>query len=188
VASCLLFSLLQESTRALKNGGLLFVQGTPGVLPELGVFLEKQLIFKYWFAVESTLSGAAPLPSVHAGVMLFTKGKGRFNIKQVRLPHQQCKACKRPLKDWGGKAHLMNPAGYVISDVIKDLPAADNYSQISKPLFDILIQMLDFNPSKKRRQDKLINAPLATIKGLVGPVEALSWKRLARGSRNSAFE
>ncbi|HEY84078.1 MAG TPA: site-specific DNA-methyltransferase [Chloroflexi bacterium] len=174
-----LFSLLQESTRVLKNGGLLFVQGRPKILPELGVYLEKHLTFKYWFAIESTLSKAARLPSVHAGVMLFTKGKGRFNIKQVRFPHQICKACERTLKDWGGKAHLMNPEGYVISDVIKDLPTTDNYSQISKPLFDILIQMLDFHPSKKRRQDKLINTPLAEISGLVGPVEALLWKRLA---------
>ncbi len=174
-----LFLLLQETVRVLKNGGILFVQGKPNTLPELGVYLEESLTFKYWFAVESTLSRATRLPSVHAAVMLFTKGKGRFNIKQVRLPHQTCKACKRTLKDWGGKAHLMNPKGYVISDVIKDLPTTDNYSQISRPLFDILIQMLDFYPAKKREQAKLINAPVAKISGLVGPAEALPWKQLA---------
>jgi hypothetical protein len=42
-----LFSLLQESGRVLKNGGLFFVQGIPRVLPELGVFLESHLTFKY---------------------------------------------------------------------------------------------------------------------------------------------
>jgi hypothetical protein len=41
-----LFSLLREAARALKNGGILFVQGMPRVLPELGVFLEKQLMCK----------------------------------------------------------------------------------------------------------------------------------------------
>ncbi len=177
-----LFSLLQEAVRVLKDGGVLFVQGIPSVLPELGVFLEEHLTFKYWFAIESIPIENRPLPSVHAAVMLFTKGNGRFNIKQVRLPHQYCKACERTLKDWGGKAHLMNPRGYVISDVIKDLPPANNYSQISKLLFDILIEMLDFPLKKKGQQDKLVDMPLPEINGIVGPVEGLAWKhkRLAK--------
>ncbi len=171
-----LFSLLREATRALKNGGILFVQGIPRVLPELGVFLDKQLTFKYWFAVESTPDGTSRLPSVHAAVMLFTKGNDKFNISRVRLPHQYCRACKRTLKDWGGKAHLMHPAGYVISDVVKDLPPANNYTQISKPLFDILIEMLNFPPDKYVQQDKLVDTSLSEISGIVGPVESLPWK------------
>ncbi len=171
----LILSLLSESVRVLKNGGVLFVQGTPHSLPEMGVFLEKHLKFKYWFAVESTVIETTRLPSVHAAVMLFTKGKGKFNIKQVRLPHQQCQACERNLKDWGGKSHLMNPAGYSISDVIKDIPTADNYTQISKPLFDILLEMLDFS-TKKRRDGKLITVSSPEISGVVGPVEGLAWK------------
>lgn len=133
-----LHSLLSEAVRVLKEGGNLFVQGIPRVLPKIGVFLEKHLTFKYWFAVESTPVESQPLPSVHAGVLLFSKGRSKFNIGRVRLPHQSCAACGRTLKDWGGKAHLMNPDGYVVSDVIKDIPTADNYSQISEPLFDIL--------------------------------------------------
>lgn len=158
-------ALLLEAVRVLKDGGVLFVQGIPAVLPAWGVFLEKLLTFKYWLAVESTPIAGQALPSVHGAVMLFTKGVGRFNIKRVRLPHQYCQACGRTLKDWGGKAHLMNPQGYVISDVIKDLPAADNYRQMSKPLFELLIAMLDFRSSP--------------INGLVGPVEGLAWKRMA---------
>lgn len=42
--------LLQEAVRVLKHGGIVFVQGIPKVLPALGVFLEKYLNFKYWFA------------------------------------------------------------------------------------------------------------------------------------------
>jgi site-specific DNA-methyltransferase (adenine-specific) len=173
----LLFSLLQESVRVLKNGGIFFVQGIPKVLPELGVFLEKELTFKYWFAVESTLVETTGLPSTHAAVMLFTKGNNRFNIKQVRLPHQYCRACQRTLKDWGGKAHLMNPEGYAISDVIKDLPQTNNYNQISKPLFDILMEMLDFPFEKGKQQNSFIDTSLPERNGLVGPVEGLAWKQ-----------
>ena len=37
---------LDESVRALRDGGLLFVQGRPEYLPELGVFLDRRLNFK----------------------------------------------------------------------------------------------------------------------------------------------
>ena len=117
---------LDECVRVLKHGGLLFVQGSPDYLPELGVYLDQRLNFKYWIAIESTtqhrdqglpceyfiLQG---LPSVHAAVLLFTKGNERFNVRRTRFPHQHCAFCNRTLKDWGGKAHLMHPEGYVIS-------------------------------------------------------------------------
>jgi SAM-dependent methyltransferase len=57
-------NLIQEAVRVLKNGGVLFIQGLPRDLPELGVLLEGKLNFKYWFAVvimssfqETTSSG-----------------------------------------------------------------------------------------------------------------------------------
>ena len=56
---------LDESVRALRDGGLLFVQGRPDYLPELGVFLDRRLTFKYWIAVESSLQPQAHgLPTV----------------------------------------------------------------------------------------------------------------------------
>ena len=170
-----LLSCLKECIRVLKKGGLLFVQGVPSTLPSLGVFLEKQMTFKYWFAVESEVQETTALPSVHAGILLFVKGNGRFPIKRTRLPHQYCQACERTLKDWGGKAHLMNPNGYVISDVIKDLPVANNYTQVSRPLFDLMLSMLDVQPPANQNA-QLVDAPLSASAGLVGPLEGLSWK------------
>ncbi len=170
-----LLTLLAEAIRVLKNGGVLLVQGVPTVLPKLGVFLEKQLVFKYWFAVESVPIETNGLPTVHAAVMLFTKGNGRFSIQQVRLPHQYCKACGHTLKDWGGKAHLMHPKGYAISDVIKDLPPADNYTQLSKPLFDVFIEMLNVAAPSNEQMRKLVDVPSVEITGCVGPLEGLPW-------------
>ncbi|RLT40449.1 MAG: site-specific DNA-methyltransferase [Chloroflexi bacterium] len=171
-----LHPLLQEAVRVLKKGGILFVQGAPSVLPGVGVFLGKQLTFKYWFAVESKPIESKPLPSVHAGVLLFVKDAGRFNVKPVRLPHRFCAACGRTLKDWGGKAHLMNPEGYVVSDVIKDIPASDNYTQISELLFDILIGLLDFPANAGEQPAGLVDVSLAEANGVAGPTEGLAWK------------
>ncbi len=183
---CLL-TLLAEAVRVLKNRGLLIVQGVPSVLPELGVFLEKQLVFKYWFAVESAPIETKCLPTVHAAVMLFTKGNGRFNIQQVRLPHQYCKACGHTLKDWGGKAHLMHPQGYAISDVIKDLPPANNYTQLSKPLFDVFIEMLNVAPSSNEQAHKLVDAPPVEINGCIGPLESLPWMNTLVAERPTQY-
>ncbi len=171
-----ILSLLDDAVRVLKNGGLLFVQGLPQVLPEFGASLDKHLKFKYWFAIESLPIEKPHLPSVHAAVMLFTKGNGRFNAQSVRLPHQKCKACERTLKDWGGKSHLMNPNGYVISDVIKDIPPANNYTQVSKPLFDLFMEMIHFAPKKKKQGDVLIEVQASEISGVAAPLEAFPWK------------
>jgi site-specific DNA-methyltransferase (adenine-specific) len=160
-------TMLSDCARVLKKGGLLFVQGRPDYLPELGVYLDKGLIFKYWIALESTLQQRDKgLPSVHAGLLLFMKGNGRFNIGQVRRAHQSCAFCGKPLKDWGGKAHLMNPDGFVISDVWTDLPAGNNYSQLSGGILDIVLQLLDFKHQSSHQ-----------IVGLIGPSEGLALSR-----------
>ncbi len=168
--------LLDESVRLLRNGGLLFVQGLPEILPRLGVYLDQHLTFKYWLAVESEMVQKPGLPSVHAGVLLFAKGNERLNLKRIRLPHQYCKACQRTLKDWGGKTHLMHPEGYVISDVIQDLPKANNYTQISKPLFDLLVSLIDVPTANEEQPAHLFRMQPHPIHGLVAPIEGVPWK------------
>lgn len=117
-------SRLEESIRVLRDGGLLFVRGRPESLPEIGVYLDGRLTFKYWIAVESALESRRGLPSVHAGILLFCKGK-KFDINRVRFSHRYCAFCGKTLKDWGGKTHLMHPDGSAISDVWTDCDALD---------------------------------------------------------------
>lgn len=170
---------LGECRRVLRNGGLLFVQGRPDYLPELGVYLDRYLNFKYWIAIESTVQHRdSGLSSVHSAVLLFTKGSGRFNVRRTRFPHQHCAFCKRTLKDWGGKAHLMHPDGYVISDVWMDLPQADNYTRISAPVLDAILRMLDLEPRREEKADLFqqtgIQRPDSWVQGLIGPKEGIT--------------
>ncbi|MGQ9502063.1 MAG: DNA methyltransferase [Anaerolineae bacterium] len=159
---------LDASIRVLREGGLLFVQGRPDYLPEIGVYWDHHLTFKYWIAVESQLQNrVSGLPTVHAAVLLFTKGNRRFNVRRLRFPHQYCAFCGKLLRDWGGKSHLMHPQGYVISDVWKDLPPADNYSQFSRPVLETILRMVDFGSSRE-------------VRGIVGPREGIGeilWTR-----------
>ena len=140
---------LQQSVRLLKPTGLLFVQGTPKLLPEFGVLLDRVLRFKYWIAVESTLHQPTHgLPSVHAGILIFSNSS-RFEINQVRFPHQRCSYCGKTLRDWGGKSHLMHPEGRVVSDVWKDLPVEDNYSGLSNSALEVIIKLVSEEKEEK---------------------------------------
>ncbi len=170
-------ALLNECARALKNGGLLFVQGQPDYLPALGVHLDRRLNFKYWIAIESAMMRLRPggLPSVHAGLLLFAKGD-RFNVRRTRFPHQKCAVCGRPLKDWGGKTHLMHPEGQMMSDVWRSLPPADNCRRLSGPALQTILQMADLAHDGR-------NDGQATM-AIIGPQEGLELERVV-GSHGS---
>lgn len=161
--------ILLETVRVLKSGGVLFVHGIPRLLIDTAESLKDYLEFKYWFVFESELIDIKPLPTSHAGILLFVKKGKRQYIKRTRLPHQHCSACQRTLKDWGGKSHLMHPDGYSISDVIKDLPNANNYTVLTKQVYELLIEIIDFEQIQKDKGDDQIT-------GIVGPTESMSWK------------
>jgi len=156
---------LDECVRLLSEGGLLFVQGRPDTLPELGVYLDQRLRFRYWIAVESSPhQPTRGLPSVHAAILLFSQGE-RFDIRRVRFPHEYCAFCGRTLRDWGGKSHLMNPQGYAISDVWKvgafgqtPLPPADNYNGLSFPVLDTILKIVLNHVPAKYFQPPLLSA------------------------------
>ncbi len=155
---------LDVAIRALRDGGLLFVQGIPENLPDLGIYLDGRLRFKYWIAVESAPRLGGRLPSVHAALLMFAKGE-TFRISRVRFPHRYCRACGKPLRDWGGKSHLMHPEGVAISDVWKDLPPENNYTGISASVLKTLLQLV--SPTG-RSEDA------ATQEGVIGPAERVA--------------
>jgi len=120
-------AVVSESVRVLQPGGLLFVYGAPRDLPAWGEQLARLLTFKYWIALDINAAPATGfLKPAHQGLLLYWKPKRYqsypLNVKAVRTPHLNCAACHRPLKDWGGKKHLMNPAGAALADVWRDLP------------------------------------------------------------------
>ena len=129
--------LLAESLRMLRPGGLLFIYGRPAELPHWGEHilataeLSAQVVFKYWIALDiSEESRSEFLQLNHRGLLLFMKNdparktlpKFVLHTDETRVPHRNCTACGQNVKDWGGKKHLLNPAGAALSDVWRDLP------------------------------------------------------------------
>lgn len=128
---------------ALKNGGLIFIYCIPKYLILYGNVLNElknsksKFLFKYWIALDiNDLPRKDTLKPSHMGLLMYlktrnTKSTSPFNLntKSVRVPYSNCQFCRRNVKDWGGKKHLMNPLGACLSDVWKDLPriSLENY-------------------------------------------------------------
>lgn len=126
-------SLLTESCRVLKRGGLFFVYGLPQELPLIGEFLDdfhdedSRMVFKYWIALDiDNRPRQEALKASHLGLLMYLKtglnasSPFSLNTKDVKTPHRFCAACGKNVKDWGGKKHLMNPNGTAVSDVWRD--------------------------------------------------------------------
>lgn len=167
---------LDESIRALKVGGILFVQGGPAYLPELGVYLDQRLTFKYWIAIQSIEKKfTAGLPSTHAAVLLFVKGGSRFRLNQVRFHHEICSFCGKSLRDWGGKTHLMNPNGYAASDVWLSLPVADNYTQVSPQVLETILKLVaSTKQDQPQETDFIVDDHEMPRRIVVGPMEGVA--------------
>lgn len=130
-------ALIAESLRLLRPGGLLFIYGTPAELPHWGQHIlasadfSPQVIFKYWIALDiNEETRNTHLQPNQRGLLLLMKNnparkespKFVLHTKETRVPHRNCIACGKNVKDWGGKKHLLNPAGAALSDVWRDLP------------------------------------------------------------------
>lgn len=125
--------LLRVSVQALALGGLFFIYGTPNRLPYYAALMDElggddwRLEFKYWIGARiNDRDRGQTLYPTHMGILLFhkvaRKGVTQFDLdRSVRVPHSDCPACGKNVRDWGGKKHLLNPLGTVLSDVWTDL-------------------------------------------------------------------
>jgi site-specific DNA-methyltransferase (adenine-specific) len=113
---------LRKAIRRLKPSGHFYVYGLPAWLPQLLTPATELLQFKYWIAIRT--QGPARwtgLKPEQMALALFCRKSTTFHCNPVRYPHPVCEACGRTQKDYGGRSHLLNPAGCLISDVWKDL-------------------------------------------------------------------
>ena len=65
------------------------------------------------------------LPNEHLGLIFFSTQKNP-SFNETKLPYQYCRCCKRTVKDYGGKRHLLNSDGTRISDVWKEFAISES--------------------------------------------------------------
>lgn len=176
--------LLEESVRILKFDGQLFVYGSPAELPSWGERLsslggaDSQMVFRNWIALDISQEPAKEfLKPSQLGLLLFAKarpdGKLRLKLTQVRVPHKNCAACDRTLKDWGGKKHWMHPEGAALSDVWRDLPRRRIRNSCTPE--DILKRILEMTAVKGIKRLHIIQKP-----ELPSPIKQIKRDRVYR--------
>lgn len=145
-------NLLRQVCAKLSPDGLLFLYGLPAQLSRYAVALSQDLTFRYWIAVRAaTTAQAKGLRPEHTGLLLLAKPGASLN--RIKVAHSQCRACGKTLKDWGGKAHLMNPRGVALSDVWMDLVVNAN-ELLPTEVFERILQLA----VNSRRRDLLLLA------------------------------
>lgn len=199
--------LLEESTRALKAGGLLFVYGLPKDLPFLGEFLSQhrcesgQMIFKYWIALDiDDRARKAAVQPTHMGLLLYLKSPSpkspspfQLNTKEVRVPHKLCAACGLNVKDWGGKKHLMHPHGTTLSDVWRDLPKKKlKDSRLPRAVEERVIALTQFKGAKFAKLVQEINCVEAggikrELPASKNPNTEREWTKLSQIEKNRVY-
>lgn len=169
---------LRQAALTLSDKGLMFVYGTPALLARYAVALSEILDFRYWIAVRTTgKSQSDRLRAEHNGLLLFAKNGARIN--SLRVAHSVCRACGKLLKDWGGKAHLMNPSGVALSDVWMDL-VVDAGHRMPAEIFERILQ-LAFNFERNRLLFltlKEANSQIKTYQNApLFPFDPLNWMK-----------
>jgi site-specific DNA-methyltransferase (adenine-specific) len=123
------------------------------------------LRYQSWIAVKRNdvvkSQDNAFIPVESFGAIVFTKYWGALNHTKTRVAYDYCLSCEKTTKDYGGKKHLYDQFGTLISDVWKDLNVSLNgdleelYSALSD-LFSISIydelRILDFRKVVARNQ------------------------------------
>jgi DNA modification methylase len=130
---------LRDAAFRLDENGLIFVYGLPRDLARVAAGLADALTFRYWIAVRTMT--AAPehgLRPEHTGLLVMSKPGAAIN--PLRVSHARCRHCDRPLKDWGGKSHLMHPQGVRLSDVWMDV-VVDPRERMPAELFERILDL-----------------------------------------------
>ena len=132
-------NLILSAAERLSPCGLMFVYGLPAHLARYATALSSRLTLRYWITVR-TMTGQKPsgLRPEHTGLSLFSKPGVALN--SIRVPHPRCLYCDKTLKDWGGKSHLMHPAGVMLSDVWRDL-VVDPQDRLPAEVFERILQL-----------------------------------------------
>lgn len=115
----------QITSHESQNTTVAFI-GPMNLLPYIYHSVDKKFKFQHLVAMRiKTLNFRKRfLPNEHLGLIIFTtQNKHPFN--EVKLPYQYCKCCKRTVKDYGGKRHLLNSDGTRISDVWKEFAISE---------------------------------------------------------------
>ncbi len=118
------FFFINKLINKLGDESNIIIYADYSILPMLcyGIENSRCLFYKIWISIRQTPKlNTNSLPNETKGAVVFSKSKSKLNICKVRLPYTFCPACNKTTKDYGGKKHLFDEYGTLMSDVWKDI-------------------------------------------------------------------
>lgn len=136
---------IRESIRILKPGGSFFLYNLPKWNLELACFLNHELTFRDWIAVEKKQSMpiAGRLYPSHYSLLYYVKGKRPNTFTPPRLPLETCRHCGGEIKDYGGYKDKMNPKGVSLSDIWTDIPPVRHKKYKKREANELHLKFMD---------------------------------------------
>lgn len=131
--------------RKLKPGGSIFVYNIPKWSIHIADYLNSQLTFKNWIAVDITASMPIPnkLYPSHYSLLYFIKGDRPNHFAPPRTPIKTCVRCGQEQNDYGGYKSKMNPEGLNLRDVWTDIPPVRHSKYKNRDANELSIRLLD---------------------------------------------
>jgi site-specific DNA-methyltransferase (adenine-specific) len=130
-------------------------------------FLETSLRYQLWIAVKTKISKInsveGQLDQRHSALLVMTRYRASLKHTTTRLAYTFCPACGKTTKDYGGKKHLYNSFGTLLSDVWRDIQiqSSSDIEEIENRLQDIFglfpYQVLEVLDMRKCRELKPAN-------------------------------
>src|ERR1035438_6623243 len=116
---------------------------TPPDAARLLPFLEKSLRYQLWVTVKNKKSPKNSiedqLDQRHSALLVMSRYQSSLKHTTTRIAYTFCPACGKTTKDYGGKKHIYNPYGTLLSDVWRDIQihAPSDIEEIENRLQDV---------------------------------------------------
>lgn len=138
-------------SRKLKAGANLLVYCETEVTPYIFSFLPKNVKYQTWIEVLTNSLHSfndESLPNEHVGLFLCSAGDSVLKHNKLRIAYEYCPACGLTTKDYGGRKHLYDAYGTLMSDVWKDL-RVDRADILPQSVLDRIRDMFTLAPKGK---------------------------------------
>jgi site-specific DNA-methyltransferase (adenine-specific) len=150
----------------LHENSVLALYTSPLFASEFCSDLPNDLHFKLWIAVKLSPKEikADELTNHHSALIILTKYGGALNHTKTRIGYSYCPACDKTTKDYGGKKHLYNQYGTLMSDVWRDISEVkgdfpDGVIDRLQDLFGLeqlsKLNYIDFNKTTLKNNQKI---------------------------------
>lgn len=90
--------------------------------------IEIKLHYNIWFSIkrECVIQDGSILGDSHVSLTIFSKKIQTLRHNKTLIQYTFCPACSKTTKDYGGKKHLYDPYGTLMSDVWRDIAYKSN--------------------------------------------------------------